>query len=631
MYEEVTAKCEIVIGYITELLLQGFGLSASMSGGKDSTAVVILMLEAIKRLKEKGAAVRRCYILNSNTLIDMPALDDYLIDVFSNIEMFVAKHGLDVCIERVIPPCSGRFTWITLGRGKLPSFPGGSRDCAIDMKIKPMQSRITQIEKEAGGRIISLVGSRSEESVARNASLERFGLTGANVVEVDNHLTFAPISDWEVDDVWACIWGVCSDKGQAPKLFHSFLANFEPLVRIYRDANEGTCGIVFGDRGNRSPCSSRFGCAFCSLSTRDRSLESLIKENEDLYGFMKPFLRFRAHLFNIRWDMNRRDWRGRSVSCNHLKVVPDYFSSETKRELFRFLCTIDANEIDRARAHQEKWDLGQLEQTSENERLCSPMFQLISYTDVLLIDLQWAINRDFPWEPSPAASDYIRIHELRQRYDIPSLTTHERAQIPKARWLPINDTHLGAQAPVGINELFTPELLQKLNYSDKLEVTDGAGWEYVGLVRSHFYHLNMCRPNDFIRAALTNDWVRVSKGQLERWHAIALRNDYVHKRIMCCNSIIADDDGEECLMSMTDFLIDNSISDAELQNIRRQKQRESILSDEQMDLLGYESLFHAMEKAEQLNKAPLKKPKRVNKTHISEYADANGQLDVFGL
>lgn len=152
---------ETPIKKLQSLLLSGNSLSVSWSAGKDSTCVLILFLEAMRRLVAEGHSnLPRCTIINCDTRREMPLMDVYAEEATTLVTIYCAKHKLPIEVHRVQPPMSGRFVWYCLGRGKLPRFPGQDHDCAVDEKIKPQQRLIKKLESEYGTDFIALLGSR---------------------------------------------------------------------------------------------------------------------------------------------------------------------------------------------------------------------------------------------------------------------------------------------------------------------------------------------------------------------------------------------------------------------------------------------------------------------------------------
>ncbi|MFC5079652.1 hypothetical protein VTH8203_00827 [Vibrio thalassae] len=622
-------KMELAISRLKNLLRSKYSISSSYSGGKDSTVCVILMLEAMRQLKQEGEYVPNCYIMNSNTRRDMPMMNIYLEESLSNIRVFCAKHDLPVEVVQVEPSIAGRWTWTCLGRGKLPRYPGQSVDCSVDEKITPMQRQTKLIEDENIHEIITLVGTRASESSKRERSMRKYQMSETAIVEIDGKRTYSLISDWELDDVWSLIVSCSGSKEHPPRCFATFNENFDQLATLYRDANDGHCTLVF-DKKHSSGCGSRFGCSWClSNGDRDKSLESLIREDVDKYGFMSPLIEFRTFLQNIRFDLSRRDFRGRNVSqAGYLKVTPDYFNSRTKRELLRYLITIDVMEKERAEEHQRKWDANEIEHTDHNSLLCEPMFQYITYDDVLIIDFAWSLQRDFG-EASAAAKDYIEIHDLGYRYPVPSIKEAPRVSIPKRRWFDVSKALPHDEDVDGLFYLI-PETqtlyLGEISLSDALSVEPGSGWSYLRAVRNAFYELHLVDHQEVCRAALKNRWISMRKADVKRYDDIARRHDYIYK-LMQSETPMKEDivTGDDLIMSVDEYLRDNSISDEEHSVLLSRHYRKELEAEYEQDLFGVDSVVDAME----LGK-PAPAPKARNSTlhRVDDFKDIANQITI---
>ncbi len=622
-------KAEDAIKKIQSLLQSGKSLCCSFSGGKDSTCVLILFFEAIRRLVEAGESVPPCYITNSNTRREMPSMNNYLMGVINNITMHIARHKLPVEFIEVEPSLSGRFAWTCLGRGKLPRYEGMSRDCARDEKIAPQQRQLKMIERECGGVVISLLGSRIEESGARSASMAKYSMDEMTIVEVDGQKTFAVIADWWLEDVWELIHGTTQNERGEAKIFPTFCSNFDELIKLYRDANEGTCGVIIGDAGNKAACGSRFGCAWCTVTgDRDKSLESLISEDEGLYGYMSGLIKFRKFMRNIRWDMNRRDWRGRKISkAGYMKVTPDYWSPQTKRELLRYLLTLDALEVERARAFEDKWYAGEVEHTPENYLLTGVMFQFVTYDDILSIDFAWSMGRDWP-EASVAAREWIEIHDMGYRYHIPDVPEAPRVTIPKPRWYDVNpvvEDVVGLKGLVPTNYGAAFEEL-RLHEAKELLIEPGMGFSYINEVKSRYYEISGVDVSEVCRAAVHHGWFKMPRKQLERYHQLALRNDYLLRQMRQVKPMKVDEwNGEDKLMSVHEYLVEESISDDEHNQLLSEYERAELENDEQIDIFGIDSKLEAIEERKSSKKPKVPATVDVQVENVASYYDAGRQ------
>jgi 3'-phosphoadenosine 5'-phosphosulfate sulfotransferase (PAPS reductase)/FAD synthetase len=639
---ETNEKIENAISKIQSLLRSGISLSVGWSGGKDSTCVLILLVESIRRLLAEGVVVPKCWVTNANTRREMPAMDNYIAGMMLELEVFLAKARprIDIEVVEVTPGVTGRFTWTTIGRGKLPSYPGMGRDCAVDEKIRPQQRMMKSIKREAaysGTEIVQMLGVRADESAVRGSSMRAHSMDELTISEVDGLKTFAVIADWDIDDVWDLIAGCSSFADNAPRYFTTFVKNFSEMTDLYRDANEGVCGVIVGDKGNRnSACGSRFGCFNCvAIGDTDRSLESMIAEDSGKYAYMAGLVKYRKFMNSIRWDMSRRDFRGRSVKAGYLKITPDYLSPETKRELYRYLVTLDALEIERARAHEEAYYDPRntaVEQDEYNLMLTQPQFQFVSFSDVLCIDFCWSIGRDFINEASPAAKDWIDIHERGIRYHVPELPSAPKSSLPSVRWFDVSEVMEETDGLAGTIDSHGSTHEVRAQPSEMLTVEDGAGYSYLDAVRSNYYHLSEVCPSEISRAAIHYGWIKMRPSDLKRYDEIAKRNDYLVKRMRqeprlgeCPYS------GDTKLMTMNEFLVDNSISDTEHQQIVTKCEREELLEKEQADLFGVDTILDEMHKKSELKKSQMvmRRNKVTQTESVVAFQQAASQLPMF--
>ncbi len=614
---------------LMNLLKSGYSLSVGFSGGKDSTCVLIIFLEALRRVVAEGVAnIPTCYVLNSNTKREMPLVDSYAEWSLTQIRVYAAKNNLPVEVHQVKPSLTGSFNYYCIGRGKLPRFPGQTRDCAIGEKIQPQQKLVKKIESESNCEIITLLGTRLDESAARKRSMERFNMDEVSIVEVDGKKTFAPIANFELDDVWDLIAGCCQHDGKPARIYNTYTPDFDEMIQLYRDANSGTCGVIVGDKGNKASCGSRFGCAWCTVSgERDNSLESMLEQDE-AYSFMRPFVQFRKFLINIRFDMNSRDFRGKRIDHGMLKILPDYFKPEIKRQLLRFLITMDRMEVERAAKHEDLYYSGKIEKTPLNELLCYPMFENVTQNDILAIDFLWSLNRDFE-EASPAARDYLAIHELGERYYIPEAPRAERITIPKARWFDVSNDLPNQEEVQGI---LPPGMrLDDLdvNFADEMEVTMASGFMYVNAVREHYYDLKRVDIAETCRAALRNDWIRIRKADLLRYDAIARRHDYILRLFKSERPMKENENGDLVMMNVHDFLIENSISQEEFESQREVLQLQELADDYAMDLFGVETVVDAINEMESNKPKKGQSKPETTVTNVAAFEMSANQMQMF--
>ena len=176
------------------------------------------------------------------------------------------------------------------------------------------------------------------------------------------------IADWDLEHVWELLMA-CEEKRGGP--YRTFTKDFDWCLELYKEANEGMCAIITGDGGNKAACGSRFGCAWCTVTgEKDKSMEAMIASAPEKHAHMSGVNLFRNYLINTRWDMGKRDWLGRTYSdAGYISVTATAYSAAMRRELLRYLLTLDVLEEERAEEHDARMYRGELEDTEYNQTL----------------------------------------------------------------------------------------------------------------------------------------------------------------------------------------------------------------------------------------------------------------------
>jgi DNA sulfur modification protein DndC len=117
------------------------------SGGKDSTAVLQLVLYALWKLpKEK--LTKEVHVLSSDTLVENPAIVSYIdlqlaqIKAVTRRKLFLHNEAL-FQVEKVVPKIEDRF-WINLVGKGYPAPNRWFRWCTQRLKINPTNDYILQ-------------------------------------------------------------------------------------------------------------------------------------------------------------------------------------------------------------------------------------------------------------------------------------------------------------------------------------------------------------------------------------------------------------------------------------------------------------------------------------------------------
>lgn len=184
--------------------------------------------------------------------------------------------------------------WVNLiGRG-YPSPNRWFRWCTDRLKIKPMTKYILEQVKE-NGEVIILLGIRKSESNVRAQTMDKYEIEDFKLrkhAKIPGAYIYAPIEDWEEDEVWNYLLKVPSPWGDDNR----------NLIRFYRKGDTEIQFII--DESAPPSGSSRFGCWVCTVVERDRALEGSIEEGET---WLKPLLEFRNWLKKIRDNPKYRE------------------------------------------------------------------------------------------------------------------------------------------------------------------------------------------------------------------------------------------------------------------------------------------------------------------------------------
>lgn len=258
-----------------------------LSGGKDSTLLTQLVVEAIQRVPP-ARRKRHVYVISSDTQVETPYIASFVRDTHELINNAGRSLGLPLTAHMVYPDANDTFWVKVIGYG----YPPPSRFmrwCTDRLKIKPADRFIREKLSEHG-EVILLLGTRYEESQDRAESLRRH--------ERDDgfHSHSSLTKAW----VWAPIRFLTTEQVWAYLVFHPspWGGDNIALRDLYKNANAGECPLVVDD--TTEPCgNSRFGCYTCTVVDRDKSLEGFIAVGQDEY---RELLDLRNWLVELRDD-----------------------------------------------------------------------------------------------------------------------------------------------------------------------------------------------------------------------------------------------------------------------------------------------------------------------------------------
>jgi len=257
-----------------------------LSGGKDSTALTMLLLETIEMLPPPIRNKKKVFVTCVNTLVEAPPVIEHVHSFIGELKNYVRDRELPVEVVELVPDVSQTF-WVNLiGRG----YPTPIRDfrwCTDRMKVRPGMEFLKQNPEIFGEPPIVhfLLGTRFDESISRQRTMQTHTKLGT---DIHNHGiiptagVIRPIENWTTDDVWDYLlrdeWGAGG--------LNPFQNINQKLAIMYRDAASGECPVIH-DPTKQTCAGSRFGCWTCTVVEVDSSLREMIDTGGSRYDSEK--------------------------------------------------------------------------------------------------------------------------------------------------------------------------------------------------------------------------------------------------------------------------------------------------------------------------------------------------------
>ena len=262
------------------------------SGGKDSTALLMLVWLALQKIREEKTATlkRQVYVVCNDTMVENPVIEEYVTTVLQTIQKAAKEQALPISVVTTTPQIEDTFWSCVIGKG-YPVPNNSFRFCTERMKIKPTSTFITN-QVAADGEAIILIGTRVSESQQRAKSIKKHDIKGHRLSKHPlnpNTYTYTPIKELMLEEVWYIINTIPSPWGFDNQI----------LFKIYMDASadDYECPTVITNDSHRSCGQSRFGCWVCTVVKEDKSMHALIKNGIE---WMQPLLDFRDKLVENR-------------------------------------------------------------------------------------------------------------------------------------------------------------------------------------------------------------------------------------------------------------------------------------------------------------------------------------------
>lgn len=258
------------------------------SGGKDSTAMLKLVYNALMNIKKPKKEI---YLVYCNSGVEIPLIENYVKNTLKNLTNELRDSKLPIKVKIVEPKIENRFFSKVIGRG-YPTPTNKFRWCTDRLRIHPVQHIMNDTNN------IVLVGIRKGESKERDKILENNYTNEAYILNQSNYSKvkiFAPILNYNVGDIWSVL-----KSKELPKAIDG-----TELELIYKYASNSF--EVRKDIEKQIDNHGRFGCWTCTVVRKDKSTQNLINNG---FTSLLPLLEFRDWLYYIRdKDEYRCHWR----------------------------------------------------------------------------------------------------------------------------------------------------------------------------------------------------------------------------------------------------------------------------------------------------------------------------------
>jgi DNA sulfur modification protein DndC len=291
------------------------------------SAVLQLVWNALRELPPEQRT-KPIHVISTDTLVEQPLVAAWVETSLARMREAAQKQGLSLTPHKLTPEVEDSF-WVNLiGKG-YPAPRPKFRWCTERLKIRPSNKFIRDVVR-ANGEALLVLGTRKAESQRRAATMTKHETRRVRDrlspnVSLPSSLVYSPIEDWSNDDVWLYLMQVKNPWGHDNK----------SLLGMYQGASEGgECPLVV-DASTPSCGTSRFGCWVCTVVDKDRSMEAMIKNDEEKV-WMMPLLELRNELDKPD-DRDRRDYRrlnGR-IQLFHDRTIPGPYTNEWRERWLR--------------------------------------------------------------------------------------------------------------------------------------------------------------------------------------------------------------------------------------------------------------------------------------------------------
>ena len=404
VFEDIIREIMIVYKHDDRPWLIGY------SGGKDSTLLVSLVYEAMKRLKNAGSIMhKKIYVITSDTMVENPIVKRYMHSSSESINKAAQRDRLQIEATIIYPEPDQTFWSRIIGLGYPTPEPPGFRWCTDRLKIAPMNKYVNDRIQESG-EIVILLGVRKGESLTRQKTITAREIEG-KLLNMHNDIPHAYVYNPITEVPNALVWEyLLRDDCRSP-----WGTDMKYLFNLYQGENMGEEQSVLGQIDKEKipvTGNSRFGCWCCTMVTEDKSLQRFIDGGATE---LIPLRNFRNELLKMRSDPQFRDTKRRNGSV-YKKADGTFglgpFTLRARRIILEKLLQLEEEThlqlitIDELREIDKMWD-------EEGDLSCINLVEI--YYKMKGIKLPW-----YDYKAARFDDEAIEaIEEVAKKYDIP--------------------------------------------------------------------------------------------------------------------------------------------------------------------------------------------------------------------
>lgn len=348
------------------LLNDGAILFVPTSFGKDSTVTLLMALEAYRQAIQSSEIEPDRPLISSTINTGMESIPMTLYQAFARKRLvaYADLHGINLKHEIIMPGINDQYFVRWAGAQKLVANASRSGDCSVILKIKPSETFVKSIiENYPGRQVISIVGSRTEESARRANNMAKQGIATKSIEELRtqlsavtlgkvNLLNFAPIRGWSTDEVFDLL-RMAGTKPLTKSAFHipAFLPDFGLLVELYGQGSNETCSVAIGQSSGGAGCNgrARYGCTQCTqVGVLDKSSTALANYERWRVLGVENATRLRDYLFRLSTDMSARAFHARAydpVTFSRVALQPNTLKPALLEKVVRFAAQLTLDSI----------------------------------------------------------------------------------------------------------------------------------------------------------------------------------------------------------------------------------------------------------------------------------------------